>query len=46
VVRSRLQTAPGARNDRSFAGKHDAGPAASFQTKTEWSYGKEIAKTK
>jgi recombination protein RecA len=37
LVRSRLQTASGARKDRSFAGKHDAGPAASFRTKTEWS---------
>ena len=49
LVRSRLQTAAGARQerkDRSFAGKQDAGPAASFRTKTEWSYGKEIAKTK
>ena len=46
LVRSRLQTASGARKDRGFAGKQDAGPAASFRTKTEWSYGKEIAKTK
>ena len=46
LVRSRLQTASGERKDLSFAGKHDAGPAASFRTKTEWSYGKEIAKTK
>jgi recombination protein RecA len=50
LVRSRLQTAagarPGALQERSFAGKQDAGPAASFRTKTEWSCGKEIAKTK
>jgi len=46
LVRSRLQTAAGASKDRRFAGKQDAGLAASFRTKTEWSYGKEIAKTK
>lgn len=46
VVRSRLQAGVRARHDRGFAGRHDAGPAASFQTKTEWSYEKEIAKTK
>jgi len=46
VVRSRLQIAAGARKERSFARRQDAGPAANFRTKTEWSYGKEIAKTK
>ena len=46
LVRSRLQTAAGARKDWSFAEKHDVGPAASFRTKTQWSYGKEIAETK
>lgn len=46
VVRSRLQAATGARKDGGFARRHDAGPAANFRTKTEWSYGKETAKTK
>ena len=46
LVRSRLQSAARARKDRSFAGMHGAEAAASFRTKTQWSYGKEITKAK
>jgi recombination protein RecA len=46
MVRSRLQSAAGARKYQQFLARHDAGPAASFRTRTQWGYAKEIDKTR